>query len=566
MRQILHLVWFDVKALKWWLAAWGAVLLAQVMGDAVLSSQVYSPTTSAAALAKVGSDLGIASRIGLPVVRIGLVALITARLVHRDPLLGTTARWMTMPIARWKLLTSKLLTALVTLVIPPAVIAAIAVLLFGLLPGDAARAAWPVAAEHGVPVLIAFVLAVVTATLTHFVMAIAGVFALSLLFAVLLPLSYGWWPTAGIDVGGWRTAILVVVPLLGAAAVIIHQYLTLRTRRSVAMVVCALVLSVGALRFVRAEPSIAPATKVDRTVIDPDSVAVTIGLDDVQTITRQRGYEQVATTYAYMKSNGQPSSVILRPVWIDSEVRYPGAATIRSTPDQQGTPLVLDRAHADDVVHQSVQAALEGTRLLRDNPLWPGPAAYRMFVMEMPFADYSRFATQAGSFSAQVTFRAYRYRVQAAIPVSPGESLTLPTTHLTIVSVGRRDKPSRGRRDTLQIRVRIASLMDPLVWGSPLSYYVLRNTARRQAVYLTLSYGAGTNRFVPLGRFGEILRLVTDALEPWRTAPEGGASLFDDEWMKGAELVVVGPEDLGVLTRPVRVDNFSLPAARTTLR
>jgi hypothetical protein len=39
---------------------------------------------------------------------------------------------------------------------------------------------------------------------------------------------------------------------------------------------------------------------------------------------------------------------------------------------------------------------------------------------------------------------------------------------------------------------------------------------------------------------------------------DGSRAVLDEEWLKGAELVVMRPEDLGAFTRPLRVEWVNL--------
>jgi hypothetical protein len=567
VRHILHLVAFDLKALRWWFAAWGALLIALVLDYVAWPTPINAPA-NATAVAKAWLELLGASEVGLPVLRIGLAVLIAALVVQRDSLLGTTARWMTMPISRGQMLTSKLLTGFLTIVLPPTLIAAAAMLLLGLFPGDVVNASWPVATEHATAVLIAFALAAVTATLTHFVMAVAGGFAVSLLLTTAMTIGpAAWWPDASIDVGGWHPTVILAMPLVSAFVVVIHQYLTLKTRRSVVIIACALVLQAGAIRFVVGEPAAAPTRMVDRALVDPEKISVTIGLDALVSSSGRRGASQpgqsLATISTYVKTAGQPASVMLRPVGIESEIAFPGFAPLRYLLEHHYGVLAFDSTHGDDSVHLSIKAALGESVLMRDDQTWPGLRAHRLLLTELPFDIYNRMASATGTFSANLTFMAFRYRVLAAIPVRPGQSFTLRSQHVSVVSVYRSDNPKKGR-DSLRIGVRITSLQGFYSFWPSGGYYLLRNASRRQAVYLTPFDDRWGSRDIPLGATGPRLNVATYPFGPMWKPSASGQGLFDDEWMKGAELVLVGPEDLGTLTRRVRVDNFSLRTARTT--
>jgi hypothetical protein len=568
MKQILHLVWFDVKALKWWLAAWGAVLTAQVAVYVWSPNPAYTPAGETA-LSKTWIELLDVSMRYFWLLRIGLAVLIAALVVQRDPLLGTTARWMTLPISRRWLLASKLLTGLFAIILPPTLIAAAAMLLLGLSPVDALHGAWPVAVELATAVLVAFSLAAVTATMTHFLMAAGGGFAFFLLATTAMMTGpAAWWPDASIDVGAWRPVLMAGMPLIFALAVLANQYLTRRIRTSFSIIACAVVLQAGANQVVHGEAAIPPARMVDRALVDPDKVTVTLGLDGLASSTKVRRTGQrdllVATTTSYVKTAGQPPAVILRPEGIESEMSFGGEAPVRYSVERGNGFRSYDREHGDDNAGRSVEAALGDCVLLRGDPEWggPGPLVFRLTLTEMPFDAYSRVAAATGTFDAKLTFMALQYRVLGTMPVRPGQSLLSAGERLTVQSVYRTDKPRRGR-DSRRIGFRFVSLGDPFFYSwFRGTYFVLRNLSRRQAVYLSPWEDRASLCEVLLGSNGR-LSVLTGTLAP-RQSSADGQTLFDDEWMKGAELLVVGPEELGTLTRPLHVDNFSLRSATKT--
>ena len=93
-------------------------------------------------------------------------------------------------------------------------------------------------------------------------------------------------------------------------------------------------------------------------------------------------------------------------------------------------------------------------------------------------------------------------------------------------------------------------------------HLLLRNQSRKQAIlvgpemsrqflYSTVSVTAGRELGTGVRRLHFVIA----------TADEDRVRL-DEEWLKGAELVVVRPEDLGAFTRPLRVEWVNLESAR----
>ena len=86
----------------------------------------------------------------------------------------------------------------------------------------------------------------------------------------------------------------------------------------------------------------------------------------------------------------------------------------------------------------------------------------------------------------------------------------------------------------------------------------IRNTSRKQAVLLGAESGrqlssslAGGISSTQLGTGTKRLRFVVPV--------DGGRQVeLDDEWLAGAELIVLRPEDLGAFTRPLRVEWVNL--------
>jgi hypothetical protein len=191
-----------------------------------------------------------------------LVPLLVVRIVHEDVLLGTTTFWRTRPIPREKLLGAKaLLTA--GLLIPPIILAEITNFSFGSGQFWAANLAW-IAAFAAV--------ASITSGAKDFM-----IYAVALLFGkgIFASLLQGLWTHfhgersapahAGHELFYTFTQSLHLSPsdffhlcyFTGFAAVFIHQYLTLQTKRSLAIMIGVLV-TISVLQVLIETHAIAP--------------------------------------------------------------------------------------------------------------------------------------------------------------------------------------------------------------------------------------------------------------------------------------------------------------------
>ena len=166
--------------------------------------------------------------------------LLAGHLVLEDPVLGTTTFWQTRPIGRGRLLAAKVIAGLLALVAAPTLALMPVWLANGFSFGELARAATGFAAWQMLFVLVAFLFASLSRSIAQFffsTLATAVVFAL----AVARP-PVSWWGTElGADVEMTRRFLAVVLPLPIAAFVVVHQFLTRRTRLGWSMIVAGIV-------------------------------------------------------------------------------------------------------------------------------------------------------------------------------------------------------------------------------------------------------------------------------------------------------------------------------------
>lgn len=206
MSQAFHLLKKDLRALWLPLLLLYIVLLAQT-AIMLRDPLTYDPLS------------------GFPMLQLlfPLATLVTAAiLVHQEPLVGTTAFWMTRPIRRGTLLLSKALFLLV-FVVTPSTLANLGILLaYGMDSGPAGSALGASLPPLGVlltgAVLVASVTPSMPAYVTAWVCALLASLVLNTLLDQVIPARF--------------MAVQTTVFLFLGALLISHQYFTRRTRRT----------------------------------------------------------------------------------------------------------------------------------------------------------------------------------------------------------------------------------------------------------------------------------------------------------------------------------------------
>jgi len=407
LKHIGHLVAYDLRALRLPLVVWGLVLAVQ----AVLL--LIGP-------ANMGIDprlsRGIAYDYGVLVVRLALTAILVALVVQRDALVGTTVFWRTRPIPRHRLFASKICAAFLLVVLVPWL------LMFGVLVGlgvplaAAARGATSVATEQALVATFALAAAVLTANLAHFVIAAFASLTLVMALGAVLPVLSirGSYVTVR-----WTSEVFTITALVGAVVVVAHQYLTLRTRRSAALMAVALALATvgGAMwRPVRVEATAGP---VDPSLLRAETVVVRLeelGWSSHRPI-RNRVLEQEWVLAGVLRPSGEPDGILLMPDAVDVSLSYAGGTVVDQRFDiSGGGGQSTTRATSRDQPYRSVWAALGDVDLV----LRPNSAEMRSLVglATVPDDVARGLAGSNGIIDATVRLRAFRYVVTARTGVS----------------------------------------------------------------------------------------------------------------------------------------------------
>lgn len=560
MTTILHLVWHDVRALRLPLIAWLALLLAQAAVMAVGPGLVDPEGPARIPVLLAGLLAGA---------RLAFTILLSVLLVQGDSPVGTTAFWLTRPIQPAAMAASKALSAALFLVVPPAVVGWVLFTALELPQADVLDGIANLAVEQVMLVSLAALGAAVTATIPQFaVVAVAGMLLIGSItsearpFVDRLPLIH--LPGAARPLTVWTA-----VTLLGTVAVLAYQYSRRRVLR--ASVGVFVVLMAGALAALTARSSLGiPAAKpILAEILNPGAISVVTESDALRAewgTTFDRGRKPMRQRYvaANLRTSGAPPAIVLQPWSIRSTWSPRGAESIqwqrlvgasyrvsvRSEADGDGQPL------------RSIGQALGDVEMLR--PVRHESTAYRMTLLSVSETEWARLAALQGPLDATLTLRAWRYRVADAAPLAAGHSVSARQGRLTV-------RAARPTREGVHVDVERVFLQR-LAFTSEDSFgsggigsgerLLIRNKSRRQAVLLSAETGEQFSYSLIGGSSDRQLATGVRRLMFVVSVADAERIRIDDDWLSGAELVVMRPEDLGAFTKPLRVEWLSLGEGR----
>ena len=229
MNLTWHIVKKDLRALRWPLVLWTLLIVTKLgMGVVLLTAD---GTEGEAWFVRIDGTAKLLAALECA----GFV--LVAALVQEDLLVGTTAFWVTRPISGGRLLRAKLAGIGLVFGVLPLLVTLPWWLGCGYGWREIAWAAAETAALQAVVVLVGLLWAVVTDGLARFLM-------WTLVMLVAFPSIAGsiavyherTHASPGSGVVATRIALVISLAVLGVLAVVVHQYLTRRTWRSVSVI------------------------------------------------------------------------------------------------------------------------------------------------------------------------------------------------------------------------------------------------------------------------------------------------------------------------------------------
>lgn len=556
MNQTMHIMRKDVRRLRWLLA----------LGLAVLVARTLLVVNSAAAVDSVATGLLMQQMWGtLAVVELLLMAVIGARLVHEEPLVGLTPFWLTRPYGVGNLLGAKLLAAAVFLIALPVIADLVMMSRFDAGPQARAGTAATAALGYGSWMLLLMLLATLTPSLGAFVLTIVGVVAAaSMLMATLLGFAeirsatraeIPTYTPPGVP-DATQSVVMIATYVCATFAVVVYQYRHRRWRRAAALAVAGLAATVVVpmlwpWSFARGEP-IPTGTWASTVVVRHDPTWGTQATDVVNVSRRMRdAWHRLS---AHVMVAGLPPQITVQWVGIRSRLQFPDGTAVESS----------QRAgFADAFNARSAEAAL-GARILAAREFFQTRERWTPMVT-IAEQEFVRRRGTSGRLEANIDVFGTETREVGTLRLTSGVSLAEPVAGLEIVSV------QRGP-DSRNVVVRRWRTTPPISLApAPQQYFALRRRSSSEALMSGVE-----NRWQVGGRPTVVMALlgIPFGFAGWGSRGFsvetmhlrfpgrgfGEAPPLDPSWFDDAELVVLETKPAGFVSRRLTIDPFGVPA------
>ena len=551
MKLVWHIVRKDLRHLRLYLAGWlGLVILMRIVigiephlrGDFQILLFLVAPL--------------------LPMATFFLLALIASRLVQNDSPVGSTGFWLSRPVSGGRLLVSKTLFLVSTLILPILVVEALFLLSHGVTGHDLLRSLPQILFWQ----LLAIAIPVMPASLTRNLSRLVSIGFLLLVVSVgslgtiLLVLSryrhvHGIFPPLSLQTSSWIAFCLFF--LVVAGVVVGHQFMTRRTKISMifvflGMFICSFLWSVWTWDFVAA------GQRMDKGIFDPGEV--TARIDEQSLVFRRESYRTVRQLnqlilHGKILVGNPPGGLVVIPERIVSYAsfwpkRKPYIEEHRNPYVRVEAPYWV--AGIEPPVHQGTVEALSrylgAVRFLdaERHAVAEDPSV----LMDIWEDDYEAHGDSSAVLSADVDF-VVQQDVITSIRLEPGAQYDRGSDQVEILQV---TTSNNG------VTIELAESRHRLVHDHAKSRrYVLHNPSRREALLGEEHNNSPFDFSVwsllpPMAYFPPMLKVH----RPMLSFELPGDSATDPKWFANVELVRIETETLGRFSKTIRMENLVL--------
>jgi len=545
MNLTWHIVKKDLRALKWPLLLWITLIIAKLgVGVALLNADGTEGLewfTKMDALAKVLSAFEYVSFV------------LTAAIIQQDLLVGTTAFWITRPISGARLLRAKLTGIALVFIVAPVLVT---------LPWwlgcnyGISEIGWAVAetvAAQAIAVLLGLLWSVVTDGFARFLMwTLVTLFATPMLTGIITYAFNRKQPGAVSELVATRFMLALILAVAGVIVVVVHQFLTRHTWRSIsiigATVLCIVVTGSFWPWSMNVEGRIY-SYLLKQAAGEWPAAAGPAGLTFTQISAefsaRKDRPDRPGTLTTKYRVEGLSDSQGLMPVMSEHFWRWPDGATLegrssgrsgladmmsRMALTGKGQQASAGQPAADTLVFSSYLPALTMGKVRAEPPAYVMPARFRL----MRFESATRMPLQSGRWSVHGS---YGERI-AAVEKEGAQLLVTYIRHMPSLWV---DNAAGGQ----------------LAASGPYSQHYLVNRARNCA-----DRGSSTDfKLTRIGTVGISWRMMSYIAVPRPPPPGGGSTLDAINALTDAELVKVTFAEEARFSRELKIEPTDIAKA-----
>jgi len=538
MNLVTHIFKKDIRHLRGLLVAWFLLVLLQVglSGSGLAASSDNMAWEIA---------FGIISFL-IPTLQFLLILAIVPLLVHEEPLVGTTAFWFTRPISRHDLLKSKALFCGGLLVLVPLVVELVVLAANQASLGQLSMALPEILLNRLGVLLMVAALAVLTPSFARFVLfAVLAFVAYMVVYFVIYIVTLFVNPmimmrmASSPSLMASRAIIGGFVGVIGYGAVVFHQYIRRRTKRSALLFAGVVILTMAMpylWQFDFMEAEIDPRLAVD---VDESNIHVSLADKelDVSDQFRMSGREgRKKTVRGTIRVQGGDPEFEYRSQVDSSTFTFEDGLKITDSHPQHS----FSRSGWDNVLLGSL---LDGR--IRGHGNVSSQQYSFSTLFDMDEADYNQQTNRAGTLEAKVRISAYQYVVAGVVSLQAGERIELGAEQAVITDVL---EDATGCSVILQERTlnllfdKSAKRQNQFDRNSEKVLYLLRNSAEKELALPDDDFDPNFGMM-----FGNNQRLNIHSIR-LKFGEEGRGRELSPEWLADAELVRV---------EAVKVDQFS---------
>jgi len=567
MKMIWHCCRKDLRHYRLLLVLWLAL--------AVVQAAVVGVNTASANVVKTMLFTMVSFLI--PLLQYVAMLIIVPLVIQAETPVGTTAFWYTRPLSRGHVLASKVLFIATVLILPP-LVAELLVLGFN---GAASRHLILAGVEIVIKqlrfVMVVAALAALTRRFAHFALVsacvVVGYFLLLIatwavnvfVQALCRPIS----PEEMIALAPSRNLVQYVVLTVSGSGVLVHQYMTRRLRGSVVIAAAAVVLYFGCRNFWRwgfLEARDATTTAVTEFSDEPITVATTA--DSLSRV------DLPAFTGSSMKIVGcqmdvgdvPPGAFVELKGFGNLRLEYPGKGAVKGIAPGTNMAFTTPGMQAPKTsVPPSYVRQLLGVDPMSQQSRDMTIAAQLMMV---PADKFRQHQNDPGLFTATASFVANSYEIAANLPLTPGSSYEAAGDDMTILEVLREEGAIsviiRERQLNLMLDGNMRSVPFPfnMMPTAKKVDYVLVNQRTWELLLPDTDMMAGVSNMYS-NMIPRRLKIFTKSLTFSRDGGAADAAAMDDNWLADTVLLRIEKKQLGVFSRPLRIENLVLAEAKS---
>lgn len=545
---LTHLLRKDLRHVRFLFSVWLLLLLVQ---SALIGSGLGAAPDNFVAQAAFSMVMLI-----LPLLQGLVVIVLVPLLIQDEPLVGTTAFWFTRPISRGQLLSAKALFIAAFLVIPPLVLEAVIFIANGISREDTLRALPEVLYGSLNAILPLAALAVLTRTFAKFVLWLAVAFVAMITFTIGMQI---WGMIANPDAFlknsqnatllTSRTIVAGLLTIAGGFTVVIHQYFTRRTRRSVIILIVTVVASLTTQSLWTLDFLKQPESPVSAEVFPPGSVQIALQKHRTSDAFQLApGRDPKTDIMATLDLEDVPAGAQLFPLHIEAELLFP----------DDPAPLKSDRptqfsSRSNPWWPSVLSHAIDGIPVLNSTNE-EGEVYERIFQLSTEV--YRERKKAPALLEAEIEFQAKRLAVMGWLPLETGARITHGSQSFEVASVLKRTQGCQ-----IILRERLVNLWTSKIYGPTADetrpVFLLVNRQRNEAVLPDRDNNSSLG-FQMVLNAGQRLINSPLPLEFSGTRRDKTVVVIDEEWLRDAELVVLSPVSIGTLQRSLTAADFLL--------